>query len=207
MIIKVSLRNQVKKYLQDQMLNGRISFGERLSLPTLAKELGVSVTPIREALTQLQQVHVVEAIPNKGFFLPHLDKAEAADIYPVIANLEHLAVSMSQYDPQDIEQLKRVQASIAKASSAKVIVSKDLKFHDLLLGKHRNAVLEQVLADLKIRVFLYEFHYMKNSELSKLSSSYHNRIIHALEHNDPLQAADLVKESWLTSIDFIKDQF
>jgi len=207
MLLKISLRNQVKEYLQNQMLKGEISFGTRISLPTIAKKLEVSVTPIREALTQLQQVHIVEAIPNRGFFLPKLNKQESEDIYPIIANLEHLAICGSQYDDKNIKTLEKIQDKIENTLSPIEIVTLDLKFHEALLRKFENKVLKSILDDLKIRVFLYEYHYMQQKELSQLSSQYHREIIKHLKSKNIQKAAHLVKESWLTSIDFIKAQF
>jgi len=207
MISKISLRDQVKIYLQNQMLNGNISFNERISLPAVAKELDVSVTPIREALTQLEQSKIVVAIPNRGFFLPALNKKEAVEIYPIIAQLEHMAISQSTYSDKDILALEKIQRAIDKATSPMKIVTKDLKFHEVLLQNFENTILKQIVADLKVRVFLYEFHYMKVSELSELSANYHQNIIQHLKKGNSKKAANLIKESWLTSIDFIINQF
>jgi len=207
MLIKISLRSQVKKYLQQQMVHGKISFGERISLPAVAKELNVSVTPIREALTQLQQANIVEAIPNRGFFLPDLNKKESAEIYTIIAHLEHLAICESNYSNKDIKTLEKIQNRIEKATSPKEIVSLDLKFHDALLQSFENKILKSILDDLKIRVFLYEFHYMQKQDLSALSSKYHRSVIDHLKNGKTKNAGDLIKESWLTSIAFIEKQF
>jgi len=205
--MKITLRDQVKEYLQQQMLDGQISFGERISLPTVANELKVSVTPIREALTQLQQANIVEAIPNRGFFLPKLNKKESSEIYPIIAYLEHLAICQSKYSDKDIEALEKIQLKIGNSKSPMETVTLDLQFHDTLIQNFDNRILKNILADLKIRVFLYEFHYMQNQELSKLSSKYHRNIIQEIKNGNVLKAADLIKESWLTSIKFIKVQF
>ncbi len=207
MILKISLRNQVKEYLKQQMINGKISFGERISLPSVAKELDVSVTPIREALTQLQQVNIVEAIPNRGFFLPALNKKESAEIYPIIAQLEHLAVSSSTYTTGTIKKLEQIQSNIEKVSTPIEIVLLDIEFHDTLLKDFDNKILKRMLDDLKTRVFLYEFHYMQENDLSALSSNYHRNIIAQLQQKNTDNAADLIKESWLTSIKFIENKF
>jgi len=207
MLIKISLRDQVKKHLQNQMLKGTISFNQRISLPSVAKELNVSVTPIREALTQLEQANIVESIPNRGFFLPELSKQEAEDIYPIIAQLEHFAICQSNYTNKDIEELRKIQSKIDATTSPVTQVRQDLKFHEALLKNFNNKLLKQILADLKIRVFLYEFHYMQVGELSNLSSNYHRKVINHIEIKQITKAADLIKESWLTSIDFIKTQF
>ncbi len=207
MLQTISLREQVKMYLQTKMIKGDISFGERISMPKLSEDLGVSITPIREALTQLYQANIVQAIPNRGFFLPKLNKQEAIEIYPIIANLEYMAVSASVYSSKDIEELKKIHNKIMKANNAKRIIELDLKFHNTLLQNFNNETLKKILNDLKIRVFLYEFNYMKVPELTEKSNNYHLKIIMSLIEGDNKNAAKYVKKNWLTSIAFIKEVF
>lgn len=207
MLQTISLREQVKEYLQQQMIKGNISFGERISMPKLSEDLGVSITPIREALTQLHQANIIQAIPNRGFFLPKLNKQEALEIYPIIANLEHMAVIESQYSINDIEKLKTIQAKIMESNDPVKIIKLDLKFHDTLLQKFVNSTLKKILNDLKIRVFLYELNYMMVTELTEKSNDYHLKIIMSLIEGDNKNAAKHVRENWLTSIGFIKEVF
>jgi DNA-binding GntR family transcriptional regulator len=207
MLVKESLRDQVKSYLQERMLNGKISFGERIPLQGLSEKLGVSVTPVREALTQLVQANIVKAIPNRGFFLARLNNKEAKDVLPIIATLEHLAVSGSEYTKENIDHLERIQN---KAESSKAPVSKlklDIKFHETLLQNFNNDLMKQVVNDLRIRVSLYEFYYLEDPQMARISASFHRGIIDSLRQNDTQKAADLTRESWLCGIDFIEEQF
>lgn len=207
MLQTASLREQVKEYLQQQMINGDISFGERISMPRLSKDLGVSITPIREALTQLYQANIIKAIPNRGFFLPELNKQEAMEIYPIIASLEYLAVTESRYSKNEIEELKKIQTKIMASSDPVKIIKLDLEFHDVLLQNFANSTLKKILNDLKIRVFLYELNYMKVPELTEKSSDYHLKIITSLVESDNKSAAKYVRENWLSSIGFINEVF
>ena len=92
MIIKHILRNQVKEILLDQMIKGKVKPGKRISLPSFAEELSVSVTPIREALTQLTESGIITYISNRGFFVTDLNEKEASEIYEVISLLEGQAI-------------------------------------------------------------------------------------------------------------------
>ena len=112
MIQKIVLRDQVKAYLCEQMLQKKLSFGQRLSLPEIADQVNVSVTPIREALTQLQQSGIVDLVPNRGFFLPHLSAKEASEIYPLVSSLECLALENSTFSTKQIAKLELINDKI-----------------------------------------------------------------------------------------------
>jgi DNA-binding GntR family transcriptional regulator len=175
-------------------------------MPKLSKNLGVSITPIREALTQLHQSNIVKSVPNRGFFLGNLNKREAMEIYPIIASLEQLAVSESVFSPTDVKKLRDIQNRMTHSENSKEKVDLDFKFHDVLLGNYENGTLKGILNDLKIRLYLYEFNYRKVPELNTNSSNHHLKIITALSNNKMNKAANLVKENWLTSVDFIKNK-
>lgn len=206
MITVTSLREEVKQYLQDQMLNGKLTHKQKISLPKLSNELGVSITPVREALTQLEHAKIVEIIPNRGFFLPHITGSEAVDIYTIIARLESLAVANSKYSKSDISLLKEVQTKIDNSKDSNEILKLDLKFHDLLIYNYDNDTLKSILHDLKIRIFLYECSYMRESELTTKSSMDHQKIIELLTKRDYEGAAQLVERNWSLSINFVMNR-
>jgi len=72
MIVKPSFRDEVREFLLNEMKKGNLHEGQTINLAALARKLGVSVTPIREALTQLQQSRIITAIPNRGFIISPL---------------------------------------------------------------------------------------------------------------------------------------
>ncbi len=207
MITIKSLREEVKLHLQKQMLNENLTFKQKISLPKLSQELGVSITPIREALTQLEHAKIVEIIPNRGFFLPNITGSEAIGIYAIIAKLESLAVANSVYSKSDILLLHKLQSKIGSSKKSDEILKLDLKFHDLLIQNYDNDTLKSILHDLKIRIFLYECSYTRDSELITKSSSDHTNIIELLRNGDFQEAAKLVEKHWSLSIDFVKNGF
>jgi len=96
MIMKVNLRTQVRDHLLSEMIKGKLKIGKTLNLAALSRELNISVTPIREALTQLQQANIIKAIPNRGFIIAPLDVKEAEDLYSLVASLEVMAIENSR---------------------------------------------------------------------------------------------------------------
>ena len=98
MLQKLILRQEVKEMLLGYICTDRIKPGQRLSLPDLARDLGVSATPIREALTQLSESGIVRYIANRGFFVAELSREEAAEIYQLMATLECEAIRRIEGD-------------------------------------------------------------------------------------------------------------
>ena len=203
MIEKIVLRDQVRQYLQREMLDRKITIGERLSLAEIARKINVSVTPVREALTQLEQAGIVMTIANRGFFVPPLSVEEALQIYPVIISLETMAVSESGYSTDQIEELREIQLGFEKAKSREQLVRLDLEFHKALLKPFRNRIACRILKDLKVRVFLYELEYMDYIQNRQNSASCHRQIIRMLEKKHNTQAADLLKKNWEMSLRFL----
>ena len=84
MFKNISYRDQVRNVLLARMKSGKLEAGDKISLAQLSRELNVSVTPIREALTQLQQANIVASIPNRGFVMPVMNETEVKNIYELI---------------------------------------------------------------------------------------------------------------------------
>jgi DNA-binding GntR family transcriptional regulator len=137
--------------------------------------------------------------------LPNIEKV--SELYPIIANLEYLGVSESIYSEKDINKLEALFEKENTFDNPVDRIQSDIKFHELLLKNYKNDALKSILYDLKLRVFLYEFYYMEDTNLAQTSSNYHKNIIASLKKGNSLKAADLIKESWLTSIQFIQQYF
>ena len=116
MFKNISYRDQVRNVLLARMKSGKLEAGDKISLAQLSRELNVSVTPIREALTQLQQANIVASIPNRGFVMPVMNETEVKNIYELIACLEGLAIENSKITPEIIQKLK-VQQAIFKQTT------------------------------------------------------------------------------------------
>ncbi len=117
MIRKTIFRDQVREYLLKEMRMGNLQEGQTINLAALARELDVSVTPIREALTQLQQSRIITAIPNRGFIISELSLKEAQDLYDLVADLEVLAIENSEFDEASLVNLKNQQLVFKNAET------------------------------------------------------------------------------------------
>ncbi len=203
---KTILRNQVREHLLNQMQRGALDSGERINLAALARVLGVSVTPIREALTQLQQSHIVRAIPNRGFIIAEVNHEEAKNLYELVAHLEVLALEQSTFDEKSINALKRQRTLIAETEDPLERVNAYMEFHRLLTANYKNAVVQQILKDLKSRVFFYEREFMADDSFHYNSNDQHDAIISAIEDNNIPSAALVLKMNWMFVQDYIEKQ-
>jgi len=203
---QISFRDAVRAYLLRQMREGHLNAGDSVNLAALARTLKVSVTPIREALTQLQQSQVIEAIPNRGFFIKNLSHEEAKNLYEIVAQLEVLALEESTFDSATIVDLRKQQQLIQKAENPLERINAYMDFHHLLTKNYNNTVAQQILGDLKTRVFLYEKAFMSDETFYYNTDNQHEAIISAIEEDNLPSAALVLKMNWLLVQDYIEKQ-
>ncbi|MGF1557746.1 MAG: GntR family transcriptional regulator [Flavobacteriaceae bacterium] len=206
MIAKVIFRDQVREYLLKQMKLGNLQEGRTINLAALARELDVSVTPIREALTQLQQSRIITAIPNRGFIISELSLKEAQDLYDLVADLEVLAIENSTFDDASVIELKQQQVVFKNAEDTISRIGAKLEFHRLLTKNYPNALAQQILEDLKIRIFFYEREFMADDLLYSKSDNQHDAIISAIEDDNAPTAALVLKMNWMLILNYIQRQ-
>ncbi|MEM8896379.1 MAG: GntR family transcriptional regulator, partial [Bacteroidota bacterium] len=128
----------MKDILLEYMEQGSVKPGERISLPELAKELEVSATPLREALTQLTETGLVTYIANRGFFVSSLHEQEAIEIYELIAILESQAVLATDFLISDLKELEIINAQFKTAQDSISKLRTDRLFHQKLIQNYSN---------------------------------------------------------------------
>ena len=207
MIEKISLRDQVREYLIESILSGKITPGDPISLAEIARQIEVSVTPIREALNQLQRNNLIQAITNRGFILAPLSLEEAMEIYPIISNLESMAVKNATYSKKDIDQIKKANQKFAGAKSTRDSVVRDNDFHMALVSPYQNQYLKRILSDLKVRLILYEVEFLNDPELTVQSVAQHEEIIALLKKGEKESASDALVCNWEESMIFLQKNF
>lgn len=207
MIQKVIFRDQVKSHLLKEIVEGNIKPGEAISLAQFSRNLEVSVTPIREALSQLQQIGIVEVIPNRGFRLPSLTLKEAKEIYPIIARMESWAVNEGEFTEARMQKLVVANENFLNAEKPMDAVLADEKFHSYLIEGCTNETLIRMIKDLKVKVLIYEIEFMKRKNYTEQSNEEHNQIIQALINHDKEAAIEILLTNWQGSLDFISKYF
>ena len=156
----VNPRVRARADIHDRLLTARLEPGDRVGLPALARRLGTSVTPVREACTQLSHSGVLGYSPNLGFRVPALCAAEARVLYHSVVALETEA--LHQTDPRrfDTEDLRARNAAFAAATQPEQRYRRDIAFHAALTVYYAGTAVADLLDDLKVRIYLYERAYL-----------------------------------------------
>lgn len=200
----IHIRDQVRNYLLNEMTSGTLTLGKTINLAAVSRELKVSVTPIREALSQLEQAHIIKAVPNRGFVIAELDVEEAIELYDLVANLEVMAIENYEFSEADIEQLRNQQVVFENANDAISRIQADLEFHRLLTKGYNNKLALDILNDLKTRIFFYEQAFTDDDSFYNASDNQHEAIIAAIAEDNVPTASLLLKMNWMLILNYIQ---
>ena len=200
------LRNRVKAHLQKEILKGRLKIGKTINLAKVSRDLKVSVTPVREALSQLEQSRILKAIPNRGFIVPELSLQEATDLYHTVAELEVMALEHSTFDTETVSQLSRELLRLQQAHTDDARLRHRVAFHRCLVKNCPNVILLQLLRDLESRILFYEQVLITNAAFYEQTDNQNEAIVRAIEEDNLPTAALILKMNWMSILDYIKGQ-
>jgi DNA-binding GntR family transcriptional regulator len=205
LISKKPLRDEVHTALRERIVEGAFPPGSRLPDVQLAAELGVSRTPVREALLRLVREGLVENDPNRGFFVAPLSRREVLETYPLVWALECLALqSCGPPTPGQVQTLRQINAELAAGpADPRRRQELDLRWHQTLVEPCDNQRLKELLADLKQIVRRYEFVYMQDPALVRRSVRDHAEILEALVKKSPKLAGRLLERNWRAGMESV----
>lgn len=190
MIQRVVLSQQVKEHLLDDLMSGRYKPGDRLVESQIAKQMGISQSPVREALRDLVAMRFVEVEPHKGARVRKINQREVLEIYPVRARLEELAGQLAAGKAKaHVDELEATVEKMTKAyrdSDIRTMAHWDVHFHRTILEASCNQILIETWNSLMIEartfVTLNKLKQVR-PDLDLVSS--HNPIIEAIKTGDP----------------------
>jgi len=194
-----SLREQVHEHLRTLINNGRLRPGQYLDLNALAKEIGISRTPLRDALLRLEAEGLVEILSRKGVRITKLTLDSIRNIYEILGGLESAALSSvaGRVTPETTAHMRELNHEMARALDAgdfERFYEANLAFHDAYLDLSTNAELVRKIRTLKQR--LYDFPRRKGfvPEWERASIGEHARLVELLERGETRDAADLLRD-------------
>lgn len=193
------LRDVVFNTLRDAILTGKLVPGERLMENQLAEKLGVSRTPVREALRMLELENLVELVPRKGAQVLDMSEKDIINILEVRSALEGLATSLAckKMTKEELQQLKNMEVDFEKAvadNDVERFVDIDEEFHDLIFAATENSKLIQIFQNLRIQLYRYRMAQAKNNDTSMSTIVAHHRsIIRAIENHDAEDGASVAQ--------------
>ncbi len=178
------LREVVCEALRDAIRKGILEPGERLMEVQLADELGISRTPVREAIRKLEQEGYVIMMPRRGTYVSDISTSDVKEIFEIRSALESLATGLAarRIEPEELETLQNLLIEIEgyiRENNIEKIVETDIKFHGLLYQVSRNERLVNIINNLKEQL----------ARFRTLSMSYPGRLQETLEeHSDMVEA-------------------
>ena len=193
------LRDVVFQTLRQAILKGELEPGERLMEVQLAERLGVSRTPIREAIRKLELEGLVLMIPRKGAEVAKISEHNLRDVLEVRRSLEELAIDLAcqRMTPEELESLKETEDLFARAikeGDAMKIAQTDERYHEIIYNSTKNQKLVQVLNNLREQMYRYRLEYIKDADKRQILLIEHGQIIKALELRHVQEAKIAVRE-------------
>lgn len=191
------LREVVFTTLRQAILKGELKPGERLMEITLANKLGVSRTPIREAIRKLELEGLVVMIPRKGAHVAHITEQELNDVLEVRRGLEEMAIQKAceRITDEELEKLEEAAEVFSKLTGMDNLVAlaeADVKFHDVIYEATHNRRLVQMLNNLREQMYRYRMEYLKDEASRKLLDEEHKEICRAIREKDCQKAHDYI---------------
>ena len=189
------LRDVVFKKLRAEILLGKLAPGERLMELHLAERLGVSRTPVREAIRKLELEGLVTMIPRRGAEVAQISEKDLKDVLQVRTALEQLAVRLAceRMTPEGLAELKDACEHFAAVTNTKdmtAITQADVQLHDVIIRSTGNRKLEQMISNLSEQMYRYRFEYIKDATYHTLLIEEHGRIYESIAARDAERAAD-----------------
>jgi DNA-binding GntR family transcriptional regulator len=171
----------------------------------LSARIGVSRTPLREALLALEGEGLLVSRPGRGFFVADLSVDEARELYPLIATLEGMAVRRGR--PADLSGLRDLNGRFRRASNAALALGADRDWHEALIDRCGTPRTAALLSPLRIVAARYEYRYFSSAAAIRASADQHDRVIHLLQRGRVAQAASLVEENWGQGLQWVEKHF
>ena len=191
------LRDVVFHTLRQAILRGELKPGERLMEIQLANKLGVSRTPIREAIRKLELEGLVLMIPRKGAEVADISEKSLRDVLEVRKVLEELAVKLTCDKIKSAQIREQTRAAeefrkTLKSGDITQIAEADVRFHDVIYEATDNQKLIQLLNNLREQMYRYRIEYLKRQEAYPQLLAEHEDIIRRIENKDKERAAEIV---------------
>ena len=193
------LYSKVFIQIENNILNGKYKSGHNFTEKGLAEELGVSRTPVREALRQLELEGLVKSIPNKGVTVVGISEQDIEDIYYIKMSIEGLAARLAaqridEAELSGLEEIVDLTEFYLKKNDFERLLLLDSQFHETIFRASKNWPLKNMLRNLH--------NYVKGARINSLSSpgrankmlEEHRRILNAIKEKNPDKAEELTKQ-------------
>ncbi|HIZ39043.1 MAG TPA: GntR family transcriptional regulator [Candidatus Anaerobutyricum stercoris] len=192
------LRDVVFNTLRRAIITGEFAPGERLMEISLANRLGVSRTPVREAIRKLELEGLVIMIPRKGAQVAKITEKSLRDVIEIRCVLEEFAASLAceRITEEGKEKLKESHRQFVEAAQTNDIidiVEKDEQFHDAIFQATCNDRLITIINNLREQFYRYRMEYVKDIEQHSVLVTEHEQLLHAIFNQDSETAKQIMR--------------
>ena len=209
-----SLGGRVFQKIREDILNGIYKENDELRENTIGKELGVSRTPVREALRQLELEGLVTIIPNRGAYVTGISHKDIWDIYVIRSMLEGLcarwaAKNITDAQLDELEEtilLSEFQMKKESGFSAEQVAALDGRFHSILYEASGSRILDHVLTDFHNYVQTARRSSVVSEDRARKSIREHRQILRAIKDRDEEMAEQLANEHIMHVMQNLKKQ-
>ncbi len=205
------LREIVFESLREAIMEGNLKPGERLMEVQLAEKLGVSRTPVREAIRKLELEGLIIMVPRKGAYVADVSLEDILDVLEIRQSLEGLAAKLAsnRITDKEIVQLKETEEECRKnleENNLDGFIENDIKLHDIIFKATRNRKLITLSDSLREQVYRFRVTYMKNQHHSVKIAKEHENIVNSIENRDQKNARKYAELHIKLAKDFMLNQ-
>jgi DNA-binding GntR family transcriptional regulator len=193
------LRELVFESLREAIINGTLRPGERLMEVQLAEDMGVSRTPVREAIRKLELEGFAVMVPRKGAYVAGISVKDIAEVFEIRAALEGLAAGLvaERITADELEELERHLVKVneyTEANDLKSLVETDTRFHDILYKASRNERLVQIISNLREQIQRFRITSLAVPGRMREALTEHKGIVEAISDRNVAQAQNLAQQ-------------
>ena len=199
------MKDEAYNILRKWIMIGKLEPGAKLRNQDLSDTLGISRTPVREALLQLENEGLVVTKANRWTLVAPIDLESAKNIYSIVWSLESLALEQafprfSQADLEGLELLNEQLNKTMKVGENIKALEIDNAFHDKIIEISNNSELPKLLASLKIKIQRIEIHYFSQNYARHASYNEHSQILDTIKKQDLDSALQAIQNNWKNSL-------
>ena len=184
------LRDVVFNTLRKAILKGELKPGERLMEIALAERLGVSRTPVREAMRKLELEGLVVMIPRRGAQVANITEKDLNDVLENLS-IENACKKMTEEQLAELKKAAKVFEATMEDGNLVKLAEADVAFHEVIYQSSDNRRLNQVLNNLREQIYRYRVEYLKEEETRKLLVKEHDEIYEAIRNRDVKTAQEI----------------
>ena len=193
------LRDVVFNTLRHAILKGELEPGERLMEISLAQKLGVSRTPIREAIRKLELEGLVVMVPRKGAEVADITEKDLRDVLEVRTALEELSIELAirNMDEEQLDNLKKANEAFARNSEGDDLIKiaeSDVAFHEHIYMATGNKRLIQIINNLREQMYRYRVEYLKDENNYPTLMKEHKDIVEGLVRKNKTQVTETMHQ-------------